>query len=36
MVFGVVVGCGSAWLGCVRGSASWDEVGRWLWIGELG
>ena len=32
---GVVVGCGSAWLGRGRGrgSASWDEAGRWSWIG---
>ena len=30
---GVVVGCGSAWLGRGRGSASWDEAGSWSWIG---
>ena len=28
-----VVGCESAWLGRGRGSASWDEAGRWSWIG---
>ena len=28
-----VVGYGSAWLGRGRGSASWDEAGRWSWIG---
>ena len=40
----MVVGCGSAWLGRGRGSASWDEwdvgrgsaaeVGRWSWLGR--
>ena len=31
---GVVVGCRSTWLGRGRGrgSASWDETGRWSWI----
>ena len=29
-----VVGCESAWLGRGRGSASWDEAGRWSWIGS--
>ena len=38
------MGCGSAWLGRGRGSASWDEwvvgrgsaaeVGRWSWLGR--
>ena len=32
-----VVGCGWVWcLGRGHGSASWDEVGCWSWIGELG
>ena len=31
-----VVGYGLAWLGRGRGLASWDEAGRWSWIGELG
>ena len=29
-----VVGCGSAWLGRGRGLASWDEAGRWSWLGR--
>ena len=28
-----VVRCGSAWLGRGYGSVSWDEAGRWSWIG---
>ena len=34
VVFGVVVGCGSAWLGRGRGLASWDEASRWSWNGD--